>query len=131
MHTRRAACSCGSLRVVVEGEPVRVSICHCHACQKRTGSVFGVQARFPEDRVRIEGTSNKYIRTADSGNQIAFHFCPTCGATVYYRIEQAPELIAVPVGAFADSSFPSPGVSVYEDRVHPWVQLPADIEHFD
>jgi hypothetical protein len=46
VSTRHAACSCEQLRLTVEGEPVRVSIiCHCLACQRRTGSVFGVQAR--------------------------------------------------------------------------------------
>ncbi|MFN2470768.1 MAG: aldehyde-activating protein, partial [Gaiellaceae bacterium] len=39
MSNRHAACSCGQLRLTVEGEPVRVSICHCLACQRRTGSV--------------------------------------------------------------------------------------------
>ena len=29
MPTRRASCSCGQLTVEVEGDPVRVSICHC------------------------------------------------------------------------------------------------------
>jgi hypothetical protein len=31
---------------------VRVSICHCFACQKRTGSAFGYQARFPREQIR-------------------------------------------------------------------------------
>jgi hypothetical protein len=47
---REGSCSCGQLRVTVSGEPVRVSICHCFACQQRTGSSYGYQARFPEDR---------------------------------------------------------------------------------
>lgn len=47
MTERIASCSCGQLTARVTGEPVRVSICHCLACQRRTGSVFGVQARFP------------------------------------------------------------------------------------
>ena len=46
MTDRQATCSCGNLIVRTRGEPVRVSICHCLACQKRTGSTFGVQARF-------------------------------------------------------------------------------------
>lgn len=131
MTTRRATCSCGQLTVEVEVEPVRVSVCHCLACQQRTGSVFGVQARFPNDRVAITGESISWARTADSGNRIEFHFCPTCGATVWYMIESDPELIAVPVGAFADPTFPQPRVSVYEERMHPWVRLPEDIEHHD
>jgi hypothetical protein len=55
-----------------------------------------------------------YVRTADSGNQIRFHFCAECGATVYCRPGNNPDVIAVPVGAFADPEFPPPRVSVYE-----------------
>jgi hypothetical protein len=131
MSTRRAACSCGQLQAEVEGEPVRISMCHCLACQRRTGSTFGVQARFPRDRVRIEGASTEYVRTSDDGDSITFHFCPTCGSTVYYWLEEAPELLAIPVGAFADPTFPAPRVSVYESRRHPWTAVPADAEHFD
>jgi hypothetical protein len=52
---RIATCSCEQLKVTCTGEPVRISMCHCLACQRRTGSVFGVQARFPSDNVQIEG----------------------------------------------------------------------------
>lgn len=131
MTTRHASCTCGKLSLVAEGEPVRISMCHCLDCQKRTGSVFGVQARFPEERVRVDGASTQFVRTADSGNRIEFHFCPECGATVYYRMAAAPGTIAVPVGAFADSSFPAPKVGVYEARQHAWVVVPEDMEHFD
>jgi len=131
MTTRHAACGCGQLHLSTEGEPVRISMCHCLACQRRTGSTFGVQARFPRDKVRTEGRSTQYVRTADSGNRATFHFCPECGATVYYVIEKAPEVIAVPVGAFADPSFPAPRISVYESRRHSWTGLPQDVEHFD
>ena len=48
---REAACSCGQLRVAVEGEPVRISMCHCLACQRQTGSAFSMQARYPNERV--------------------------------------------------------------------------------
>lgn len=34
---RTASCSCGQLRIQVEGEPRGVGICHCLACQQRTG----------------------------------------------------------------------------------------------
>jgi len=53
-----AVCSCGQLRAVVSGDPVRVSICHCLACQRRTGSSYGYQARFPAQSVTISGRSN-------------------------------------------------------------------------
>jgi hypothetical protein len=132
MTTRHAACSCEQLRVTVRGEPVRISVCHCLACQRRTGSAFGVQARFPADLVEIEGKSSEFVRISDKGEARFFHFCPECGATVFYRAEGAPELVAVPVGAFADPGFPAPRVSVREERRHEWVDvtgLPREDRH--
>ena len=127
---RIAACSCGQLKAQVQGEPLRVSICHCLACQRRTGSIFGVQARFHERDIEITGTSSVYVRTGDEGGRIAFHFCPECGATVHYRVEGYDlETIAIPVGAFAEPGFPAPSVSVYEERMHPWCGLPDGIAH--
>ena len=129
MRSRRASCSCGQLRVVCDGEPIRISVCHCLACQQRTGSVFAAQARFLSEHVRIEGQSTVWGRTEDSGAKAIFHFCPTCGSTVYYEIDDMPGIVAVPVGAFADPGFPPPVFSVYEDRMHSWVKMPEHIEH--
>jgi hypothetical protein len=132
MNPRRTAtCSCGQLRLETDAHPLRISICHCLACQRRTGSAFGVQARFPADRVRIDGASTEYVRAGDSGGRITFHFCASCGATVYYRLAALPDSIVVPVGAFAEPSFPEPTFSVYEARRHPWVSLPTVTEHMD
>ena len=129
MSNRTASCSCGQLQVVAAGEPVRISVCHCLACQRRTGSAFGEQARFPSGAVEVQGKSTPYVRTADSGNRITYNFCPACGSTVFYRSEKQPNLIAIPVGAFADPAFPAPRVSVYEERKHAWVNLPPSISH--
>jgi hypothetical protein len=130
---REASCSCGQLRVAVEGEPVRISACHCLACQKRTGSTFGVQARYAREQVKIEGRASQYERVADSGNALRFHFCPECGSTVYWELGALPAFIAVAVGAFADPSFPAPAFSVYEARRHHWVDVPGgpDVQHLE
>ena len=85
MSQRLASCSCGQLTAQVVGEPVRVSICHCLACQRRTGSVFGQQARFRRENVSLSGTSSEYVRVGDEGSRVRFHFCPNCGSTVYYE----------------------------------------------
>ena len=129
MRDRLASCSCGQLRAEVIGDPVRVSICHCLACQRRTGSVFGQQARFRRENVSLSGASSEYVRVGDEGSRVRFHFCPSCGSTVYYELEGMEEYLAIPVGAFADPGFPAPLVSVYESRMHSWVIPPSDAEH--
>lgn len=130
MIVRHASCSCGQLSVEVDGEPIRVSVCHCLACQRRSGSVFATQARFPRDRAKITGQATEFERIGDEGSKATFRFCPTCGATVYYTNTGMEDQIAIPVGAFADPQFPAPWVSVYEDRKHGWVVMPVDMQHF-
>lgn len=129
MTSRTASCSCGQLQVRTDAEPVRISVCHCLACQRRTGSVFAAQARFPTEAVTILGESVEYVRVGDEGTRGTFRFCPRCGATVYYTNDDRPESVAIPVGAFADPGFPAPTVSVYEERMHFWVSMPDDMEH--
>ncbi len=129
MTLRLASCSCGKLSAHVQGDPVRVSVCHCLACQRRTGSVFGAQARFAAEDVTIQGQGTDYLRVGDEGSRITFTFCSACGATVFYRMEGRSDMIAIPVGAFADPTFPGPTFSVYEERMHSWVSMPKDIEH--
>jgi hypothetical protein len=128
---RYAACRCEQLRLLAEGEPVRISICHCLDCQRRTGSAFGVQARFAADAVQIEGDYAEYERASDAGEGRTFYFCPKCGATVFFRVAGADQLIGVPVGAFADPTFPAPTVSVWGRRRHQWLELPTHVEQLE
>jgi hypothetical protein len=125
---RDAECSCGQLRVTTEGDPVRISMCHCLACQRRTGSACGIQARWPADRVEVTGRSSEYVRSSDEGAAHKFRFCPDCGTTVFWTSTSRPDTVAVAIGAFADPSFPQPTVSVYGERRHPWLSLPDGIE---
>ena len=127
---RTAECHCGALRVVVSGEPERVYVCHCKSCQRRTGAVVHSGAGFAKANCRIEGESRIYVRTAESGKAIHFHFCPTCGSNVYWEQERFPDLIGIAVGAFADPDFPKPTFSVWEESRHDWVGLPDGLERF-
>jgi hypothetical protein len=128
MDEREASCSCGQLTLVARGEPVRLSVCHCLECQRRTGSVFGYQARFLRENVTISGEAREFVRDSDDGDPRHFFFCPNCGATMYWLIDSAPELVAVAVGTFADPTFPPPRISVYESRKHSWVTLPSGLD---
>lgn len=106
---------------------MRVSVCHCLECQKRTGSVFGTQSRWLREQVRLEGQAKVFRRTGDTGKTVTFHFCPECGATVYWEIPTLEQFWAIAVGAFANPDFPPPTLAVYEDRRHSWTQDPNSV----
>ena len=127
MTPHRATCSCGQLNLTIEGEPARISMCHCLECQRRTGAVIGNQARFRREQITFTGKSTAWTRMAESGNALTFHFCPTCGSTVYWEGQGFPGYVAVAIGTFADPNFPGPTISVWEDSRHLWVTLPPDM----
>jgi len=142
MATRKASCNCGKLSVTYEGpDPERISLCQCNYCQRRTGSVLSVQARLPAEHVTIEGQSKTWTVPADSGKPASrcdsmggtYHFCPECGSTLYWEIDDSPDFLGVAVGGFTDPTFPPPMISGFEAYGRPWVMNISDLSmpHFD
>ena len=118
MIQRTAACACGRVQVVCRGEPSKVSLCHCLACQRRTVSIA---AFFPRECVETSGETRIFRRPSDSGFDVSFHFCPVCGSTVWWEARRKPEAIGLAVGAFADPDFPGPSQAVYRGDRHRWI----------
>ena len=130
MTTRTAACTCGQLSITVTGEPLGQGVCHCFACQSRTGSVFATLAAFAVP-FTVTGQATQYTRTGDAGARFIFNFCPVCGSSVFNTEEGVEGYVQVAVGCLADPSFPAPQDSVYDCRRHPWVHLPDGITAYD
>lgn len=131
-----ASCNCGQLHLTTEVEPMRVSVCHCRACQRRTGSAFGVQVRFDERDVTVSGETKAYTRIGDSGGKVIFHFCPHCGGTVYFMLSGVEGCVVVPGGNFASDDTQTelpwhPKISIYEERACDWVVLNGIEERYD
>src|SRR5579863_7928158 len=126
--TRIANCSCGKLSVTLSGEPYLVGVCNCLECQKRTGSIFGVNSFWDDDSVlSISGEHKRFERCSDSGRRVDCHFCPGCGSTVFWHAEGLPGKTGVAVGCFADPAFPAPTLASWCASKHHWVQHPANI----
>lgn len=131
MQSRTASCTCGQLSIEVGGAPLDVGVCHCLACQRRTGSVFTTLAAFAPPYT-VTGTATEYLRTGDRGSRYTFRFCPVCGSNLFHsEVGAESAFVAVAVGGFADPAFPPPEDSVYDCRRHPWVVLPAGIKAYD
>ena len=135
--SRTAECACGQVQVTVESEPVAVVTCHCDFCQKRTGSVFQVSAVFPDAQgVTITGETRIYngleirgVGTAN-GDEVSYHFCSTCGSTVFWTFEGRPVLV-IAVGSFADPDFPAPTVELHTPYRHHWLWPVAGAGQFE
>ena len=132
MTVRTASCRCGQLRVTAHGEPVRISVCHCLDCQKRSGSAFATQVRFAAQAFSTERDPREFVHRGDGGKSTRSHFCAACGSTLFYRHDHAPETIAVALGAFDDPYVFAPTVSIWKERRYPWVEISGEhVEHID
>jgi hypothetical protein len=139
IKTWKASCACGQLTATILGpDPERRSMCHCHLCMKQSGSAFSVQARFPKEQVTLKGKSTAWRfpptngvtpvtgRTcADAGG--TFYFCPECGSTVYYTADADTARIGIKVGTIANSAFPPPMISGFEEYRFPWALDAGDL----
>lgn len=128
MTERVAGCSCGQLQARCSGEPIRVSVCHCLECKRRTGSAFSWNARYDAANVTVTGQWRSFTRTGVEGSRITQNFCPDCGVTVSYTNSDLAGMIAIPAGCFADPAFPQPAVSVYHADSHlcGWLRIVAE-----
>ena len=106
MQERTGGCNCGKVRFRVEGNPIRIGVCHCQICRKDTGSAFNFFAVWSTENVTISGDTNSWIHSTDHR-----HFCVTCGSTLFNVIDGVNE-VEIRVGAFDNT--PSELVPTYE-----------------
>ena len=143
MSTRTARCACDRVEVTVEGDPLLVLVCHCDFCQKRSGNVFIASAHFAEQQVvHISGETKVYNGLEVDGvgavavpGGIDYHFCPTCGSTLYW-VTMSPftgeRIVAVAVGNFVDRDFPMPTTEFFTKFRHAWVPpVPDAVQLYD
>jgi hypothetical protein len=132
VSTRTARCACGRVEATVQDEPLLVVLCHCDFCQKRSGNVFIASAHFAEEQVvAISGETKIYNGLEVDGvgavgvpGGIDYHFCTTCGSTLYWVMVSpltGQRIVVVAVGNFVDADFPIPTTELFTKYRHTWV----------
>jgi hypothetical protein len=121
---RVGECHCGALKVIAAGEPERVYLCHCKACQRRTGTAFHFGVTYQRARVRLDGEYKIYERAADrgSGSISVRPAAATCGG----RASATRRWAGWPAAHNFDLS---PTSAIFEESMHRWLELPSVTEH--
>ncbi len=73
-------CHCGAVRYRIEGEPVRVGLCHCNDCRRHTGAPVVGWAIFRQEQMRASGDLATYASSEHGRRQ----FWPRCGTSLFY-----------------------------------------------
>lgn len=119
-------CLCGAVRYRTEGLPVFSMVCHCRACQHRTGSAFGIGAYFPEPNVAfLQGNLKSFrFESDESGRWLQTEFCSQCGTTLTWTLELRPQVRAIAGGTFDEPGWHGIDRHIWTDSAHPWVVHP-------
>ncbi|WP_299147160.1 GFA family protein [uncultured Tateyamaria sp.] len=112
-------CTCGAVRFVATGAPLRVGICHCLDCRRHHGALFYAAAVFDESGVRVTGPTR---------HQAERHFCPACGSSVFARSGAEIELH---LGAMDDPDGLTPTYECWTVRRAPWLAPFAGMTQYD
>lgn len=124
-------CRCGAVRYAVAIEtPPRVYACHCHACQRWSGSAFSQQTPVPLAALSVTGALATFTYQTPSGATSHHHACAACFSRVYNVNERLPAVALLRAGTLDTSPDHAPVLHIWTSRKQPWVELPDDVPVF-
>ncbi len=117
-------CQCGAVRFRVDGEPRRVSLCHCRMCQKAMGGPFGAFASFGDDQVNWTRGERKTFQSSGAVNR---GFCGDCGTPLTFEAVGGGEHIGLAIGAFDTPAVLTPSRQLVVAARLPWLDAIHDL----
>lgn len=137
LDVHEGGCVCGLLRYRVQGNPTRITVCHCTWCQRRTGSAFGVEAVFKHAQVTVTGEMQRVYRSISdqSGRWLDQHFCGACGTNLGLTLEAARDIRSVAAGTFDDPAWLKasgiPFRHIFLRSTQSWAEVPESMERYE
>ena len=126
-------CDCGKVRYRLECEPMFVTCCHCHSCQRQSGSAFALNMVIETDNITLLGEPPEAVELAtDSGHGQANFRCPHCRVSVWSQFHQAgANARFVRAGTLDDTHAIVPTMHIFTAAKQPWMIIPEDAEQFE
>ncbi|HZD53992.1 MAG TPA: GFA family protein [Woeseiaceae bacterium] len=120
-------CTCRTVRYRMESRPLFVHCCHCHWCQRETGTAFALNALIETDRVTVLAREPEAILTpSNSGKGQKIVRCPECRVAVWSHYGGAGDALSfIRVGTLDNPDLLPPDIHIFTSSKQPWVMLPA------
>jgi hypothetical protein len=117
-------CACGGVRFEITAPFASARYCHCHRCQRRTGTVASPNARLQEAAYELlEG--QELLRSWQPPDGQAKWFCSACGGHLYSRPPEGGVLY-VRLGSIDGDPGIRPEYHQWVSSAASWEQLPDD-----
>ncbi|MCJ2095636.1 GFA family protein [Methylobacterium sp. J-072] len=83
-------CYCGAIRYEARAEPFHETICHCTDCRRIVGAAQVAWFSVPRSAFRFVAGTPTAFRSSPA---VLRRFCGTCGTSLTYEAESAPDEI--------------------------------------
>lgn len=120
-------CCCGAVRYTLALDALPPTYaCHCHICQRWTGSAFSQQAIVPEALLTVSGPVTVYEKA--TGDRTSFQrICAVCHSRVYNTNTRRPGFAVVRAGTLDRSEELDCRAHIFTATRQRWFALPDGV----
>ncbi len=123
-------CACGAVRFELTAPFESARYCHCHHCQRRTGTSCSANARVARDGFEILSGAELIDSWQPEGGQEKF-YCRSCGGHLYSSAQDADHVF-IRLGAIEGDPGIRPEYRQWLSSAVPWEKIPDDgLPRFD
>jgi hypothetical protein len=122
-------CACGAIRFRLEVSPYDTGWCHCHICQRLSGSAGMVFTTVAKSAYRIERGAARLGRyqSTSFGERT---FCLECGTPLTIHVTHQPNEIDLTVGSLDHPEAVTPGFHLFVAQAPAWLVIADDLPRF-
>ncbi|WP_419808016.1 GFA family protein [Sphingomonas sp.] len=119
----QGGCRCGAVRYTLALDaPPPVYACHCHICQRWSGSAFSVQALVFQAALTVEGPIVLYEKVTEDRTSIQ-RVCPQCHSRIYNTNTRRPGIAVMRAGTLDRSEELVCRAHIFTNYKQSWVTL--------
>jgi len=132
-ETLEGGCGCGAVRYRLKDEPMYVNNCHCHLCQRQTGTGSAVNAFIETERLEhLSGDLSEHEFVAGSGGIQIVVRCAKCGTPLWSHYPRLGRKSAgIRVGTLDNPSAVQPDAAIFVAERPDWAPLPEGVPQFE
>ncbi|AMK19372.1 MULTISPECIES: GFA family protein [Sphingobium] len=116
-------CRCGRVRFRLNEAPWSETACHCHGCQKMTGSAFSTTLIMSSSAVEL--IAGETVIGGMHAKDVHHHHCDQCKSWIFTRPEADIGFINVRATLVDDASWFAPWMETQTAEKLPWANTGA------
>ena len=106
------SCLCGAVKYTIQMDQLDdITLCHCHNCQKASGSAFNAITPVAAEHFQVEDEQS-VLKHYESSPGVERHFCGQCGSPLF-SFRPATQQYPVRIGSLHDSINFKPAQHIY------------------